>query len=175
MLTFKHGPFIIHPLVHRPNLSSTYLCIFQNMRRWVGPSLISYHCITISILLSLTHLGMYLKSWTFKHQTTKVVTFAPLNNVLHSIYNTSKVKFKRVFKTCIKCTSRFNHNSTMLCIPHHYTYNIFERRWYTKPKNGIKVAKDLPHMCPWHQPNKEKVSNIHKVNNNKPPIIIYVT
>ena len=137
----------------------TYVPVKTQEGGWNHPSWPD-HCITISILLSMSRLGMNLKQLKpLSIQTTKVVSFVPLNNVLHSISNAYKVKLKLIFKTCSKCTSRFNHKSKLLCIPHHfvaYLSNGFERRWYTKPNNIVKVVKDLPHMFPWHKPNPKR-------------------
>ena len=76
-----------------------------------------------------------------------------------------------MYKVYFKVQSQLNN----ALYPSSLYIQYFWKKMIYKPKNAIKVAKDLPHLCPWHQPNKEKVSNVHKVNNNKPPIIIYVT
>ena len=133
----------------------------SNLGGWMGHPSYPYHCIAISIILSLTHLGTNLKSWTFEHQITKVVTFVPSNIVLHSISNTYKVKCKWVFrdmyKMYFKVQSQLNNAPKHIVrAPKHYTHTICEWRWYTKPKNVDKVVKGLPHMCPCHQPNPKR-------------------
>lgn len=64
MLTFKLRHFLIHPLVHRPLHSPTYLCIFPNLGGWWDyPS--KNLCWTISTHLVLSYLGLTPQSQKF--------------------------------------------------------------------------------------------------------------
>ena len=94
--------------------------------------------------------------------------------MLHSISKVYTVKIEIVYKTCSKvCQSSITnqknalYSSSSCRIFKHYLDIVFERRWYTKLKSAIKFVKGLPHMCPCHQPNPKRVSNVHEANNNR--------
>jgi hypothetical protein len=37
-----------------------------------------------------------------------------------------------------------------------YVHIFFDRRWYEKPNDVVKLVKGLPHLCPCHQPNPKR-------------------
>ena len=77
-----------------------------------------------------------------------------------------------------KTPSKFYHESKLLDIPNHLveyvsnTHIISKRRRYTKPKGAVKFVKGLPHLCHMQTTeSKERVSNVHEVNNNKTQLL----
>ena len=52
-----------------------------------------------------------------------------------------------------------------------HTHTIFEERWDTKLKSTSNFVKGLPHLCPCHQPNPQRVSNVHKVNKSRTQLL----
>ena len=138
--------FLIHPLIQRPNHSSTYLCTFQNPWGWVGPSLMTIsvrNYLYTFVIVSSWYISKKLKPLSI--QTTKVVSS---NNLSHSISNAYNVKLKKVFKTRSKCTPRFNHKSKMLCIPLHFVeYLSIIHTMYLKEDDTQNLLLILWRIC----------------------------
>jgi hypothetical protein len=116
------------------------------------------------MLLSLSHLGMYLISeslWASKLLKLYLYTlkeFIALH--IHCLHRQPWESISYMLIKYFKLQSQRKKNvmySSSLCrISKHYIYNIYERSWYSKHKRSVKFVQGMPHLCPCHQPNPKR-------------------
>ena len=147
---------------------------------WVGPSLKENLCLTISIHLVLSHVGLFPKSKKFIISINKLTRFYPFYPQVKSLLHIPNLhcQVQNYAQDIIKNNLRSLSQFKMLCIPNYHckiskppTHTVFEERWDTKLKNDAKFVKGMPLVPMPLTKSIERVSNVHEVNNNRTQLL----